>query len=309
LCGTTPTPCASASAAIFFAPVMPQQHREFLRRVQALAGGDRDVDVRRDQRHRVEVVRDRRILVEVGVVGGDAARQDDRLGGAELAVDLDAEVHRVADRRAILAHRLDRVADLGRVGREVGPVARVVGERGQVADGGEALGLGIEAPPHQRLARAAEDVVVDAGLVARGAAEELVGRDAEVLARDVPEGDVERGERAHDRRAPEVGPAVEVLPVVLDPQRILAEQVALEGLHRLRGRFQEAPRARLAEPDDPRVGMDLHEQVAVHEKRLDGRDLHPTSSPHQRPTRRRGIAAAVCHLKGAGASGRADTAK
>ena len=69
------------------------------------------------------------------------ARQHDRLGGRQLAVDLDAEVDVVADRLAVLAHRLDRVAHLGRVRLEVGLARGVVGEGRQVADGGEACAL------------------------------------------------------------------------------------------------------------------------------------------------------------------------
>ena len=68
-----------------------------------------------------------------------------------------------------------------------------------------------------------------------------------MLAGDIPEGDVDRAQRAHDGRAAEVGPAVEVLPVVLDPQRVLADQVALEGLHGL-GEASRKPHA----PDSPR---------------------------------------------------------
>jgi hypothetical protein len=57
-----------------------------------------------------------------------------------------------------------------------------------------------------------------------------VARHAEVLARDVPERDVDRRQGAHDRRATKGVPAVEVLPVMLDPERVLADQVSLVGL-------------------------------------------------------------------------------
>ena len=41
-------------------------------------------------------------------------------------------------------------------------------------------------------------MIVDARLIAHLAAEELVGRHAEVFAGDVPKGDVDGAERAHD---------------------------------------------------------------------------------------------------------------
>ncbi len=218
----------------------------------------------------------------------------------QLAVDLDAEVHVIADRLAVLSHRLDGVAHLRRVGLEVGLVARVIGERRQVPDRREALRLGVDAALHQLLARLAEDVVVDAGLVARLAAHQLVARHAEVLPGDVPERDVDRAKRAHDRRAPEVGPAVHVVPVVLDPQRILPDQVALEGLDRRSGRLQEAPGPRLAQPDDPRVGVDLHEEIPIHVDVLDLGDLHDALLPAGGPRGRPGGAGATASGAGVG---------
>ena len=154
------------------------------------------------QPHRVEVVRQDRVLVEERVVRLDAARQHDRLGRRQPAVDLDAEVDVVADRLAVLAHRLDRVADLGGVGLEVGTVARLVEERRQVADGREARLLGVDAALHQLLAscrrRRGSRPAPCRGTLPPS---RLVDRHAEVLAGDVPERDVDGAERAHDRRA------------------------------------------------------------------------------------------------------------
>src|SRR5918912_58473 len=87
----------------------------------------------------------------------------------------------------------------------------------------------------------------------RPPAEELVDGGAEVLAGDVPEGDVDGAEGAHDGGAAEVGGAVEVLPVVLDAERVLADQVAAEFAHDGCGRLEEPPGAGLAEPDQPGV--------------------------------------------------------
>ena len=131
-------------------------------------------------------------------------------------MDLDAKVDVVPHRVAVHADRVYGVPYLARVSLEVWDISVFVQKRRQVADGGEPLRLGVLYPLHQRLARFSEDVVIDSRLVPRLAAEELVGRHAEVLARDVPHGDVERAQRAHDRGSPEVGVAVHVLPVVLD---------------------------------------------------------------------------------------------
>ena len=120
----------------------------------------------------------------------------------------------------------------------------------------------------------AEDVVVDPRPVPGLAAHELVHGHAEVLSGDVPEGDVEGADRAHDGGAAKVAEPVHVLPVVLDAQRVLADQVASELVDGRLRRLEEAPRARLADARQPCVGVDLREQVPVDRYRLDGGDLH-----------------------------------
>ena len=112
-----------------------------------------------------------------------------------------------------------------------------------MADGGEAALPGVGAAGDQLFFCFTEYMVVDTRFVAHLAAEKLVGRDTEMFAGDVPEGDVDRAERAHDGGAAEVAPAVEVLPVVLDAERVLADQVAFEGVDRGRGGLQKSPGA------------------------------------------------------------------
>ena len=182
-----------------------------------------------DERHFVEVVGRYGVLVEEGMVGFDAAAEDDSFAGGKAAVDLDAEVDVAADCLAVGGDGLDGVFDHVDVGLEVGEIAAVVEEGGEVPDGGEAACSGVGTAGDQLFLGFAEDVIVDAGFVAHFSAEKLVGGHAEVLAGDIPEGDVDGAERAHDGGAAEVAPAVEVLPVVLDAQGILADQIALEG--------------------------------------------------------------------------------
>ena len=155
----------------------------------------------------------------------------DGFAGSKATVDLDAEVHFAADSLAVGGHRFDSVLDHVDVSLEVGQIAAVVEEGCQVPDGGEALFFGINATGDQLLFGLAEDVIVDAGFVAHFSAEKLIGWHAEMLAGDVPEGDVDGAERAHYGGAAKVAPAVEVLPVVFDAKGVLADQIAFESLH------------------------------------------------------------------------------
>ena len=95
-----------------------------------------------------------------------------------------------------------------------------------------------------------------------------------MLARDVPHCDVQRAQRSHDRRAPEVGVAVHILPVVFDAQRVLAHQVSREQLDSRLRRLQVTPRSRLADARDSLVRMNLREQVAAHADSFHFRYLH-----------------------------------
>ena len=67
--------------------------------------------------------------------------------------------------------------------------------------------------------------------------------------------------------------AIEVLPVMLDAQRILADQVTFEGLHRAGGRFQIAPGAGFPQTDDAGVRVDLDKEIAVDEEGFNVGDL------------------------------------
>ena len=144
-------------------------------------------------------------------------------------------------------------------------------------DGCESLGLGVLDPLYQRLPGIAEDVVVDPSLVARLAAHKLVRGHAEVLAHDIPHGDIECADRAYDRRAAEMAEAVHVLPVVLDSQWVLPNEVAAELLDGCFGGLQISPRPRFANPDDTFVGVDLGEQIAIDGDGFDLRDFHCSS--------------------------------
>ena len=118
--------------------------------------------------------------------------------------------------------------------------------------------------------------------LAAGAAQELVDRHAERLAEDVPEGDVDRRDGgADDLAALEVGAAVQRLPEVLDPARVLADQEAREVLEHPLHRQLAAGDAALADAADPLVGLDLDDELVADADldriALDRGDLHALS--------------------------------
>ena len=69
-------------------------------------------------------------------------------------------------------------------------------------------------------------VAVDQGAVARAAAQQLVQRLIGHLAEDVPERDVDRGNRGHGHRTPApVRATIEKLPRVFDPAGVAADEI------------------------------------------------------------------------------------
>ena len=101
-------------------------------------------------------------------------------------------------------------------------------------------------------------VAVDQHPVAAAPAEQLVERHAGHLALDVPQRGVDSGDRAHRYRpAPPVGAAVEVLPDILDPLRVLADQAGDHVVGQVGGDRQFTPvERRVADPGDTLVGLD-----------------------------------------------------
>src|SRR3546814_421081 len=95
-----------------------------------------------------------------------------------------------------------------------------------------------------------------------------------VLPENVPQGDVDCAQRRHDCRAAEMGPAIHVLPVVLDEARVLADQILGEGRNRAGGRIMEGPGTGFPETDEIIVRGDLDEEKPVHEDGLDLGNTH-----------------------------------
>ena len=130
-------------------------------------------------------------------------------------------------------------------------------------------------------------------MVAHRPAPELVARHAVDLAEDVPQGDVDAGDRgaADDAVAvPEVL-AVHHLPEVLDPRRVFADEQLREILDRADDGARVPLERRLAPAVQPGlVGEDLDEDPVPHpgvaDVRFDCGDLHasPLSSATLSPT-------------------------
>jgi hypothetical protein len=120
--------------------------------------------------------------------------------------------------------------------------------------------------------------------VADRAAQQLVDRHAEVLAGDVPERLVEARERAHQHRAAaEEGRAVDMLPVVLDAQRVFADQIVGEFLDGGDGALGLAFQGGLAPADQAGVSGDFHQPGAqAREELLDANDVHARCSLYAR---------------------------
>jgi hypothetical protein len=240
----------------------------------------------------------------VEVVDGERFLEEEDVEALELTADLESQVARV---------RLVGVDDEVDVGSELvtgcGERLEVVAEIEANLHLDRAEALVHEAPSLRgRVLRSApvDGARVDGNGVVDGAAEEVVHGRAEHFPLDVPEGDVDRREdrdshsmpavHAHDR------PVVEVVPQVLDPARILADEDGSERpVDECRDRAEIERRTSEgtgADPRDPLVGRDLDERGlpcqlqpssasnpvllrnrAVHEVRLD------VGNPHCRTVR------------------------
>jgi hypothetical protein len=142
----------------------------------------------------------------------------------------------------------------------------VVVERGERAEPqrGEALLLPAQRVLHQRLGRVSRHVAIDAHLLAGRAAEEVVDRNAETLPLQIPERDVDPGDRAHDHLPgrPE-GAAHHLAPPVLDLPGVLPDQEVAEVVEDAEHATPAPTEARLADARQPLVGADEHDDDRI----------------------------------------------
>jgi hypothetical protein len=126
---------------------------------------------------------------------------------------------------------------------------------------------------------AAVGVAIDHHAIAAAPAEELIERHPGHLGLDVPQRHVDRRDGAHgDRAAPPVGAAIEVLPDVLDPARVHADEAGDHVILEIGDDRLLAPVERgIADAVDALIGLDLErDEVATRTGRDHARaeDLH-----------------------------------
>ena len=107
----------------------------------------------------------------------------------------------------------------------------------------------------------AEHGFVASHLVPAFSAEKLVDRHAQGLTLDVPEGDVDGGECAHDHGTTEIHAAVQIVPVVFDSEGVLADEIVREAPENALHTVEEAPGPGLAGAVNAFVGGDFDEQI------------------------------------------------
>ena len=182
---------------------------------------------------------------------------------------VEEQVDVVAEREAQRLRRLDRPDDRG---LRIPVRERVLVERRErpEAERGEALLAEAERVVDELLGRVPDQVPVDAHAVTGRAAEEVVHRDAEPLALEIPERDVDSRDGAHDHLAgrPERA-AHHLAPPVLDLRRILADEQLPEVVEDADHAAAAPGEARLADPGQPLVRAHEHEDHGVLVARAD----------------------------------------
>ena len=173
------------------------------------------------------------------------------------------------DQVELIAHGLAHGLDLGDVIGDLGVIhagAALGLAETDVAGDHEAGGvkahlLDLEAPIGHGLGGELKTGLVGAHLVAALAAQQLINRHAQGLALDIPEGDVDGGQSAHEDGAAKVHAAVEIIPVVLNAEGILADEIALHLFQHAHAAVQIAPGADFAGAVDAGIGVDLDKEI------------------------------------------------
>lgn len=255
-----------------FERVAGKKRLELVYRAESLARADGDRDSIRNPGHGVGALRADGILDEHGAGIGDAIAEGDCLGGGQAAVELDEQIDLVAHDGADLSHVLDGILHLLDVRLEVDLVVALVEEGVDVAKRREPEVFLPLAFFEHLFDRLLVDVAVDAGFGPTCAPEQLVDGHAKRLALDVPESDVDGRDGGVDGLALEVAEPVHHVPVVLDVEGPLADQILGEAFDGSAGGGDVAPVACLAITDDALVGLDAGEHELPDVEGLDGFD-------------------------------------
>ncbi len=222
---------------------------------ELLAGRDREVHLLAHEPQRGRVERPDRVLVEEEPVGLERVAEVGGLRRAQHRVRVEEQVDVVAERVPERLGALERGHD-----RRLRVPARERGAEHPVAERGEPLLLPAQRVLDQLLRVVPPEVDVDADPVAGRAAEEARDGNAERLAFQIPEGDVDARDGAHHDLAgrPE-HPAHHLAPPVLDLPGILSHEELAEVVEDAEHAAPLPGEARLADAREPFVGADEHD--------------------------------------------------
>jgi hypothetical protein len=108
-------------------------------------------------------------------------------------------------------------------------------------------------------------VAVQHQAVVEAAAEQLVDRQPERLAANIPQRNVDAADQRRNEavRAQGVEARVQLVPEVLDPRRVLADEQRTESARRGGDQGAVGPARDLAESPNPRVGVDVQKDPRV----------------------------------------------
>ena len=229
-----------------------------------------------DQLERPLILGRRRVLQPEQPIRLEVARQSRGLDRRQAMMRVVQQLDVVAVVHAQPLEQLRHDAQILRRGPQRFERQRALGRLVRLARAGDAVGLLqarhgalrahrekalLDVPPH--LVAGLGDVApvrmaVDQRAFARASAEQLIQRHARELREDVPQRDVDCGNRRHRHRpAPPVRAAIEELPGVFDASGVATDQVRNDVLLQIRGnRELAAVERRIAEPDDARARLD-----------------------------------------------------
>ena len=234
-----------------------QHPLELKAREHALAGGQRDRGLRRQPRVVLRLLGQHRLFDKQRPIGFQLFNQQFRHRRADAAMKIEAKFNVVAKCFADLRHRVHRRIHRARTVNHPHFLTAVEFE-------------GIKPHPAQRL-NSGNDLsrsvsshpAVGFDFIAHQATQQLPDRRIQRLPFDVPQRLVNTGDRAHqDRSAAIKAGAVHDLPQIVDPRRILANQIVPQLMYRRLHGARPAFDDRLAPADYPLVGFNLEEHPA-----------------------------------------------
>ena len=241
----------------------------------ALAGGDRHPDLACDLGHGIHIVGRNGIFQNHRAVRLDGAAESDCLRQGHAAVDFQNEIKIRADRFTADTHLFHFPLDPA--GEELAlAVRRACGAVAEDLCCGKAHLLQLLILSRQ-LVLVLGDVHhrgVDPHLVTGLAAQQLVDGDAQSLALDVPQRNVDGRDRAHNDRTTEIDRTQEVLVEVLDAEGVFPDQVVREFFNGRCSCLQIAPVARFTQTYDTGIGVDLNKEIMLCKAKLYICDFH-----------------------------------